>query len=224
MNNNQRRDGINKNTKILQFPNVGVLSAVFSDEELAPLKEEILEIQNNFSQGEKHNSHLAGNIRKEFVLTKSKDHVNKLLEPFLLQYEESFGHIGSVSVSNNDQLLGLDRMWVNFQEKHEFNPVHNHTGVISFVIWIDIPYNISDEKTQSPGAESNRPIAGHFTFYYTNSLGKICQQHIPADSSMNNYFLLFPAELNHSVSPFYTSDKHRISVSGNYSFQVPAGK
>jgi hypothetical protein len=38
---------------------------------------------------------------------------------------------------------------------------------------------------------------------------------------MENHFFLFPAELNHSVDPFYTSDKYRISVSGNYKFQIP---
>jgi hypothetical protein len=32
------------NLKTLQFPNIGVVNAVFSDEELAPIKEEILEI------------------------------------------------------------------------------------------------------------------------------------------------------------------------------------
>ena len=37
------------NSKTLQFPNVGVITAVLSEEDLAPLKEEILEIQNNFN-------------------------------------------------------------------------------------------------------------------------------------------------------------------------------
>jgi hypothetical protein len=209
------------NLKTLQFPNVGVVTAVFTDEELAPLKEEILEIQNNFSQSKKNNHQLVGNIRKEFVLTKSKDYVNKLLEPYVWKFDNAFEYISSVSVLNSDCLLSIESMWVNFQEKHEFNPTHSHTGVLSFVIWIDIPYNIEDEKHQSPGAESISPLAGTFTFHYTNSLGKICHQHIAADNSMNNHFFLFPAQLNHSVSPFYTSDKYRISVSGNFKFQVP---
>lgn len=209
------------NLKTLQFPNIGVVTAVFTDDELAPLKEEILEIQNNFSQSKKNNHQLVGNIRKEFVLTKSKDHINKLLDPYVWKFDNAFGYISSVAVLNSDCLLSIESMWVNFQEKYEFNPTHSHTGVLSFVIWIDIPYNIEDEKRQSPGAESISPLAGNFTFHYTNSLGKICHQHIAADHSMENHFFLFPAQLNHSVSPFYTSDKYRVSVSGNFKFQVP---
>lgn len=209
------------NSKILQFPNIGVLTAVLSEDDLIPLKKEILEIQNNFNQSKKNNHRLAGNIRKEFILTKSKDHINKLLEPYIWEFDNAFGYLSAVAVLNADCLLSIDSMWVNFQEKYEFNPAHSHTGVLSFVIWIDIPYNIKDEKLQSPGAESINPIAGAFTFHYTNSLGKISHQHICADHSMENHFFLFPAQLTHSVAPFYTSDKYRISVSGNFKFQLP---
>jgi len=209
------------NLKTLQFPNVGVVTAVFTDEELAPLKEEILEIQNNFSQSKKNNHQLVGNIRKEFVLTKSLDYINKLLEPYVWEFDNSFGYLSSFGVLNNDCLLAIDSMWVNFQEKHEFNPTHAHSGVLSFVIWIKLPYDIADENAKAPGSESHNPLAGYFTFHYINSLGKICQQNIAADRSMENHFFLFPAQLNHSVAPFYTSDKYRISVSGNYRFQVP---
>lgn len=209
------------NSKTLQFPNIGVLTAVLSEEDLAPLKEEILEIQNNFDQSKKHNHQLVGNIKKEFSLTKSKDHINRLLEPYIWEFDQSFGYISSIAILNSDCLLSLESLWVNFQEKYEFNPVHSHTGVLSFVIWIDIPYKIEDEKLRSPGAESSNPLAGAFTFHYTNSLGKISHQHIGADHSMENHFFLFPAQLSHSVSPFYTSDKYRISVSGNFKFQIP---
>jgi Zn-dependent M16 (insulinase) family peptidase len=45
------------NSKTLQFPNIGVLTSVLSEEDLAPLKEEILEIQNNFNQNLINNNH-----------------------------------------------------------------------------------------------------------------------------------------------------------------------
>ena len=31
--------------------------------------------------------------------------------------------------------LELHSLWVNYQSKHEFNPVHIHDGLFSFVIW-----------------------------------------------------------------------------------------
>ena len=209
------------NSKTLQFPNIGVLTAVLSEEDLAPLKQEILEIQNNFTIAKKTNHTLAGNIKKEFVLKKSKDHIASIIEPYIWKFDESFGYPSSVAVLTSDCLLVLDSLWVNFQEKHEFNPSHSHTGILSFVIWITIPYNIKDESSQSPGSESSNPLAGQFTFHYTNSLGKICQQDVKADCNMENHFFLFPAQLNHSVAPFYTSNEYRISVSGNFKFQIP---
>jgi hypothetical protein len=209
------------NLKTLQFPNIGVITAVFTDEEIAPLKEEILEIQNNFNLAKKHNQKLVGNIKKEFELIKSKEHIKKIFEPYVWEFDNSFGYLSSQSMLTSDCLLTLDSAWVNFQAKHEFNPSHNHSGILSFVIWIEIPYKMEDENIHSPGAESSNPLAGKFTFHYTNSLGKICHQDIDADTSMENHFFLFPAELNHSVAPFYTSDKYRISVSGNYKFQIP---
>ena len=39
----------------------------------------------------------------------------------------------------------LNGLWVNFQKKCEFQPIHNHTGQFSFVIWMDIPYHWKDE-------------------------------------------------------------------------------
>ena len=31
-------------------------------------------------------------------------------------------------------------LWVNFQRKHEFNPFHDHSGALSFVLCVKIPY------------------------------------------------------------------------------------
>ena len=210
------------NFKCLQFPNIGVITGALTDEELAPLKQEILEIQNNFNIAQKRNKYLAGNIKKEFTIANSKSHVDRLLQPYISEFDKSFKYLGTMSPLDVSCPLSMGPVWVNFQEKHEFNPPHTHTGVLSFVIWISIPYSIKDEKLQSPGSESANSLAGSFSFHYTNSLGKICHQHIEADNTMENNLLLFPAELNHSVAPFYTSDKYRISVSGNYVLKVPS--
>lgn len=209
------------NFKCLQFPNIGVITGALTDEELTPLKQEILEIQNNFNIAQKRNKYLAGNIKKEFTITKSKSHVDRLLQPYISEFDKSFNYLGTLSPLDISCPLAMGPMWVNFQEKHEFNPPHTHSGVLSFVIWISIPYNIKEEKLKSPGAESINSLAGSFSFHYTNSLGRIWHQHIEADNTMENNLLLFPAELNHSVAPFYTSDNYRISVSGNYVLKVP---
>lgn len=107
-------------------------------------------------------------------------------------------------------------LWVNFQKKHEFNPFHSHSGALSFVIWMKIPYSYEDEQktvaTQNM-AEGHR--SGCFQFIYTSLLGVTSHYDYLLDPSWEATLLVFPASLPHQVYPFYTSDEERISISGN---------
>lgn len=203
------------------FDNLGFILVKLSDSEIAPIKLEISKIESSFGSAQKHNESLAGNIKKEFLLKDSKDHIANLLQPLVSNYNRlNKNWISKVAAEtgsfNPDKGLLLKETWVNFQKKHEFNPPHNHSGVLSFVIWIKIPFNMEEELRNSPGAESSSNMAGCFNFHYTNILGELVCCPIHADKSMENYIMMFPAKLNHSVSPFYTSNEFRISVSGNF--------
>ena len=112
--------------------------------------------------------------------------------------------------------LRLRDLWVNFQKKHDFNPVHNHSGAISFVIWMKIPYKRADEvntaRTKGIGEEC---LSGCFQFLFTSMLGEIKTDVYHLDPSYEATILIFPCMFNHVVYPFYTSDEERISISGN---------
>jgi len=107
----------------------------------------------------------------------------------------------------------LDGMWVNIQKKCEFQAVHRHSGLFSFVIWMDIPYDTKDE--------TNSKTKGNFSFV-TSVPGSrhIKSTDVPMSPKMNGYFCFFPSDLSHLVYPFYTSDKDRITISGNISHPV----
>ena len=109
----------------------------------------------------------------------------------------------------------LERVWVNIQRKGEFLPIHNHSGIYSFVIWSDVPFNMADEACYSPNPTTDKNRAGHFQFLYTDALGKITTLNLPVDKKWEGRICLFPAELNHQVYPFYSSDDVRVSISGN---------
>ena len=204
---------------IHNFPNIGFLKVSLNAEQMAPILQEILEIKQDFLSASPINKLLAGNIRKEFDLIKSHNHIELLLQEYVQHYEHTFKYITKVKVHSDDNSpLHLDRLWVNFQEKYEFNPPHAHRGVFSFVIWVKIPYNLKNEIALSPGVNASQPLSGYFSFHYTDALGSICNFSIPADETMENTLLVFPSKLNHSVSPFYSSEDFRISVSGNISF------
>ena len=201
----------------LQFQNIGFLKAQFTNEQLAPLRKEIDKLALNFQRGVKYNDQLAGNLQHEFLLKESKKHTYNLVAPLFLQFDQQFNNY----ISKHPQLpenspIELKNLWVNFQKKHEFNPLHDHTGIMSFVIWLKIPYLMEDELKVAPGASANPNLAGHFAFHFTDALGDIRTYHIPADKTSENTILLFPARLKHSVFPFYSSDDFRITVSGNF--------
>ena len=115
----------------------------------------------------------------------------------------------------------LTDLWVNFQKKGEFQPIHNHGGIFSFVIWMDIPYHYKDEaKLPSAKTSCKDPPGGNFTFVTANGINRGMNNHIiPMSPEMNGYCCFFPSDLTHQVYPFYTSDKDRISISGNISYR-----
>ena len=209
------------NIQAKHFPNIGFLQINLETQELQPLNDEIKKIQQNSRLQIPANKSLVGNIKKEYMITESLDHISSIIERCMPAYQTNFDDfLSRQDLLSEDRGLIVKTAWVNFQAKHEFNPVHDHSGVFSFVIWLMIPYDIETEINCSPGVDGRTPSPGHFSFFYTNSLGNICSYVIPADSSMENTLLLFPAKLAHSVYPFYSSDDYRISVSGNIVFKV----
>ena len=173
------------NVEAMHFPNIGFLQINLEAEELRPLNDEIKKIQLNSRLQIPANKSLVGNIEKEFKLTESLDHISSIIARCIPVYQNKFDDfLSRQNLLSEDRGLVINSAWVNFQAKHEFNPVHDHSGVFSFVIWLKIPYDIETEINCSPGVDGKTPAPGHFSFFYTNSLGNICSYVIPADVSM----------------------------------------
>jgi hypothetical protein len=210
------------------FPNFGFIKAVLSEEQIKPIKDEINFIKNNFDNASKANLILAGNIEKEYHLKSSHSHIEFLLLPLAQAYlnvndyknyslKEQKRYNDSEDKTTDIKLLNA---WVNFQNKYEFNPLHNHSGLLSFVIWVDLPFLLDDELKQPHVKNANTKIASKFCFMYTDILGNLTDYPFNADKNYNNGLLLFPAKLNHIVYPFFTSNEQRISVSGNFGIKT----
>ena len=167
------------------------------------------------------NMDLAGNIKNEFLIPEGKEHVYPLIFALIDKHKEQYpqhfkkitGYTGKKEIS-----LQLHSLWVNFQKKHEFNPVHVHEGLFSFVFWHKIPYKMEDEIARYPNMQADQVKAGQFAFLQTNEMGRIQSIDLPVDNSWEGKVALFPADLNHVVYPFFTSDDVRITVSGNVGF------
>jgi len=200
----------------------GILLTKLSDSELAPIWEEVRKIQADYSKGVKMENYLAGNIQKEFQLFESKQHCQDMLQQYIGEYIQTFNYARRLQQLTRDVpiVLGDKDYWVNFMEKGEFNPPHDHSGVFSFVIWLQIPYTLEEEFKAGPGSKSNEPMNGEFIFTYPDVTGRTQIARMGADRTKEGYLCLFPHMLFHSVSPFFSTDQVRISVSGNLKLKV----
>ena len=162
----------------------------------------------------RHN--LAGHVSNSNVLIDRSDwfyiHV---LKPLIGKYEKEWGNIGDNLPTNVVHPFFLSRWWVNYQKQHEFNPLHNHSGVYSFVIWMKIPFDYEDQINLPNCKGSNHPLNSGFVFEYLDILGNIKYHSYGLSKGDEGNMLFFPSELHHQVYPFYNCDKTRISISGN---------
>lgn len=215
----------NRHFSWYNFNNFGYILYKFTDEELSPIWKEINKIKNDFDNSTTWNHQLAGHLKHEYKLADCKDHVCNLIKPLTVGYDKTFDYYKSFSFLTSEKQktanMKLDSLWVNFQKKGEFNPVHDHGGILSFVIWLKMPYNIEDEsKYFQTSINSEQQRTATFNFYHTNALGNITNTCIPADKKYENTICIFPSKMKHAVYPFYTSDDYRISVSGNFYLHI----
>ena len=200
--------------KLVTFPQSGYLEAKLKREDLSVLLDEIEEVKISLPNFNANNEFI-GNIKTEYDLIKSRDSIEKLLAPYIFHYLESFSIDNLYIVNKNKSSLVLERLWVNFQSKHEFVFVHQHSGLLSFVIWVDIPYVMSEEHGNACQYKS---CSGAFEFLYAHALRSVNSYRIEADKSYNLHMILFPSVLAHTVYPFFSSDEYRISVAGNFCY------
>ena len=160
---------------------------------------------------------LVGNIDQQRSAPYDPQKFTKFLHPHLRSYlqEKNNRHRDVMNMCNCDEIVwdaskseinfGLGGgPWVNFQKKGEFNPLHNHSGLISAVVFIKIPDELDEERKK---CNFNAKASGCLEIVNNN-------EHIiinPREAMM----YLFPSYLQHIVYP-YRSDVERVSMSFNF--------
>jgi hypothetical protein len=157
---------------------------------------------------------LAGQITKEYQITKSLPLLNPYLEEMARAYQKEWKYYPKENPNNNK--LTVESVWVNMQKKLEVNPLHNHDGTLSFVAWLYVPFKLEDERNM-PNCKNSRTVelASTFQFVYTTALGTIANCPMFVESGWEGKIIMFPSKLLHMVYPFQTSDDYRISIAGN---------
>ena len=195
----------------IQLPNPGLTRGVIPQEIYQPVMQEIREIEANDRGYMRMNNALAGQIEREYELVKSKDYIIPYLEEMGREYQKNWDYY-------QGQDFKVDSLWVNLQQKTEYNPTHSHRGVLSYVAWLEVPYKHENEVNLKHSRESRtKEFSASFQFLYTTVLGKIANEIYKVENGWEGRIVMFPAKLLHIVYPFYTSDGYRISIAGNLS-------
>ena len=195
----------------IQLPNPGLTRGIIPPEIYQSVMREIREIEKDDRGIYKMNETLAGQIEREYQLEKSKPHIVPFLEKMGREYQKQWNWY-------QGQNLKVDSLWVNLQQKTEYNPIHNHDGILSYVAWLEVPYKHEDEgNLENTKLSRTKEFSASFQFIYSSVLGKIVNEVYNVENGWEGRIVMFPAELLHIVYPFYTSDRYRISIAGNLS-------
>ena len=206
-----------KKMRAVNFPNIGIIESNLSEEQIDYLKECIKD------KGYPCKDALVGNIHNSYWLRDKNDwFFNNVIGLNIKAYEESFCNLGSLVPVTGVHNYVMSSWWVNYQKKHEFNPSHDHGGVYSFVIWINIPTDFREQHNVSiaRGINSGGATVSDFEFTYSNILGQPMSYVYNMDKSVEGKMVFFPSFLRHCVYPFFECDETRVSISGNISLHT----
>lgn len=165
---------------------------------------------------------LAGRIKKQTHLDKV---ISDTTKNVILNHCKNFFEQTSGGQELPMSAMTLDSIWSNIQEAREYNPIHQHTGNFSFVIYTrndledlsveEIQDNEYDNKIVD--YDNQKPLAGMIELFYGegNWMNWTSFTHIPKRGDI----LIFPSWLRHTVYAHYETGKIRISVAGNVSFK-----
>ena len=169
---------------------------------------------------EDHSKKLAGNIsRSETLIDKDNWFYESVLKKLTERiFYRNWGNYCRYRLEKEESPpeFEMNAFWVNYQKQHEFNPVHNHSGLFSFVVFMRIPTHWKDQHDLPFSANSNAPLASDFLFSWTKKGSDHCENtYFSLSPEDEGRMLFFPAFLQHQVYPFYECEEERITISGN---------
>ena len=164
---------------------------------------------------EDYTDKLAGILDKEVGYgQQSKQKILPMLSQYIGVYDQAYQKFVNKPYEKIPEYV-MSALWINYQKPNDFNPPHDHDGKLSFVIYLDIPDELTREHSTYKGKSCG---PGGIQFIYGNGPRDAItyMSFFPQEGDM----FIFPAWLKHWVAP-YKSDCTRISVSGNFHDSAP---
>ena len=134
-----------QNYKTFSLPNFGILKDKLSTDLYNKLYDECLTARKNNSV--MISDLTSSGVPDHFYIEKNIIELNNYVYQLIPKYNTVFNYLSSFKLLSKDLYLSMGKPWINFQKKHEFLPNHTHDGVLSYSIWIKIPYDEKKEKS-----------------------------------------------------------------------------
>ena len=168
------------------------------------------------AKGKSYKNKLVGQIDKSYLLTDKDNYLWKnAINKLAYEYKDRWGDGYCKIPIEGDFSLYLKDLWVNYQNQHEYNPMHDHGGIYSFAAWMKIPTWYEDQAKIDNAKDASTSFNSTFNFQYLDMFGKIQTLRYELTPEYENMLLFFPSALQHCVYPYYNCNEQRISISGN---------
>ena len=153
-----------------------------------------------------YRSGLAGHLSEEYKFLDAEGIIS-WLKNYFNAYASAYNKWrGEGTMKPNFTLASL---WINYMKAGDFNPPHDHGADLSFVLYPDVPDEISQECDAFKGTMRG-PGGISWTYGEGDSTCISVVHQLPKTGDL----YIFPASLKHYVFPF-KSPVTRVSVSGN---------
>ena len=188
------------NTKKIELPNYGILDVT--------LEKNVLD----------HLHHLVekyepDDAKQQWMLIDDDNRFQKeVLNPIIQEYVTDYGFPEKLKTTHIHDLT-FQKFWANYTGKGEYQALHNHDAIWSFVIWLKLPAVANDEQSVK---EAMHPDAGDFILTYSDIIGRTRKVNWKLEKQYNEgHMLLFPSDLYHAVYPHFQTDEKRLSLAGD---------
>jgi hypothetical protein len=179
---------------------IEIFTNKISDDFYKFLLEEYFKVLNDPERGQNHN--FFNGCDYHFINDSTRGYIQQNILKYVEQYDNSY----------NYQLMD---QWINIQAHNDFVPLHEHSGDMSYVIYLKVPGYLKKEYEQHYHYRNNglSYSEGCIEFFYgiKTELYSCSQKIVPEEGQI----ILFPSQVQHYVYPFKNPSETRVSISGN---------
>ena len=188
------------NTKKIELPNYAVLDVTLDKNVLDHLHHLVEKYEPD-------------DAKQQWMLVDDDNRFQKeVLNPIIQEYVTDYGFPEKLKTTHIHDLT-FQKFWANYTGKGEYQALHNHDAIWSFVIWLKLPAVANDEQSVK---EAMHPDAGDFILTYSDIIGRTRKVNWKLEKQYNEgHMLLFPSDLYHAVYPHFQTDEKRLSLAGD---------